>query len=55
MKLKAPRFFKSKGVRYVFVKWVGKGIGRDENRLKQKLKVRNKPIRLKAIYERVGR
>ena len=55
LKLKAPRFFKSKGVRYVFVKWVGKGIGRDENRLKQKLKVRNKPIRLKAIYERVGR
>ena len=28
-----------KGVRYVFVKWVGRGIGRDEGRLKQKLKV----------------
>ncbi len=55
LKLKAPKFFRSKGVRYVFVKWVGKGIGKDENRLKQKLKVRNKPIRLKAIYERVGR
>ena len=40
LKLKAPRFFKSKGVRYVFVKWVGRGIGRDEGRLKQKLKVR---------------
>ena len=25
----------------MFVKWVGAGIGRDENRLKQKLKVHN--------------
>jgi hypothetical protein len=37
------------------VKWVGKGIGNDENRPKQKLKVKNKAISLKAIYRRVGR
>jgi hypothetical protein len=39
----------------VFVKWVGRGIGRDEGRLKQKLKVHSKPIRLKAVYRRLGR
>ena len=45
LKLKAPKYFRSKGVRFVFVKWVGRGIGRDEGRLKQKLKVHSKPIR----------
>ena len=55
LKLKAAKVVKIKGVRYVFVKWVGKGIGRDETRLKQKLKVRTKPVNLKAIYRRMGR
>ncbi len=55
LRLKAPKVFKIRGVRYVFVKWVGKGIGRDETRLKQKLRVRTKPVNLKAIYRRVGR
>ncbi len=55
LKLKARKVVKIKGVRYVFVKWVGKGIGRDQARLKQKLKVRTRPVTLKAIYRRIGR
>ena len=52
LKLKAPRFVRVKGVRYVFVEWVGKGIGRDEHTRRQKLTVRTKPITVKAVYRK---